>query len=90
MTPEQIMARNRELEGNNRLLLKKIKEQEKIIKDQQSTIEDLESKVADIEDYVDKEFIQCESCGRWFDYTDFEYVGNERICEICRVDGYGR
>lgn len=88
MTNEQLLARNNELESNNRLLLKEKKELEKQLKLKTKECEDLKSDISDIETYVDLE--RCVSCGKLTPDTVMSYVCNEQICESCRVNGYGR
>lgn len=88
MTNEQLIARNTELESNNRLLvneLKKLKQELKIVKKERDALKD---DISDIEIYLNLE--RCISCGKLTPDTVMSYVGNEQICESCRVNGYGR
>ncbi len=87
MNNEQLKARNIELESNNRLLaneIKKLKQELKIVKKER---DNLKNDISDVETYIELE--RCISCGKLTPNTVMSYVGNEQICESCRVNGYG-
>jgi predicted RNase H-like nuclease (RuvC/YqgF family) len=83
MDTDKLVARNSELESNNRLLHEKLKKKEKEIKI-------LTKQLNDIKAMLDVELKQCESCNHWCIEETMSYVGNELICENCRENGYGR
>ncbi len=89
MTDEAALrARNNMLESDNRLL----EDQIKILKNDLKVItkerDDLKQDIADIEEHI--EFKRCDSCKHLTPETIMSYVGNEEVCENCRVNGYGR
>lgn len=68
----------------------RLKKAELQIKITEQKKEEAEQKARDIEDYYNTEFKKCESCGHYYDEKSMEWIGNELICEMCRVNGYGR
>ena len=93
MTPEQIMARNNELESNNRILLDKIKrekEEKNILKEKyEKDIQKLYKKIADMEnDHGDYKY--CTACEHYRAESLMRWIGNDYICEYCLNDGYGK
>lgn len=88
MTNEQLLARNTELESNNRLLANELKKTKQQLKIKTKECGNLKNDISDIETYFDLK--RCVSCGKLTPETVMSYVGNEQICESCRVNGYGR
>lgn len=84
---KQLLAKTTELESNNRLLLKKLKKTEQQLKIKTKECEDLKNDISDVETYLNLE--RCVSCEKLTPDTVMSYVGNEQICESCRVNGYG-
>lgn len=87
MTNEQLLARITELDSNNRLLVKEKRALEKQLKLVTKERDDALNDISDIETYLNLE--RCVSCGKLTPDTVMSYVGNEQICESCRVNGYG-
>lgn len=81
-------ARNNLLESDNRLLMERIKSLKKNFEIAKKEINKYKAQVSNLKDYIDLE--ECESCNLLFPTDVMSNVGNERICENCRVNGYGR
>ena len=78
----------RMLETDNRLQAEKIKKLDKEKKLLLKEIGGLREDLADVEEYVDVK--RCVSCNHLSLEETMGYVGNEIICQNCRVNGYGR
>lgn len=77
----------RMLENDNRLQAEKIKKLDKEKKLLLKEIDGLKDDLADAEEYIELE--RCDSCNHLSLEETMGYVGNEIICESCRVNGYG-
>lgn len=88
MTNEQLVARNTELESNNQILLNDLNNKKMELKIVLDENKKLKQDKEDMQEHM--EFKRCESCEKLVPETIMSYVGNELICEMCRVNGYGR
>lgn len=42
------------------------------------------------EDFCYTELEQCEACGEWYYEEEAHMIGNEKICDYCFENGYGK
>lgn len=81
-------ARNNLLESDLRILSEKYKNMKKNYELAKKDANKKEADILNIGNYID--LTRCDSCELLVPTDNTSYVGNERICENCRVNGYGR
>ncbi len=81
-------ARNNLLESDLRILSEKYKNMKKNYELAKKDANKKEADILNIGNYID--LTRCDSCELLVPTDNTSYVGNERICEECLRNGYGK